>query len=248
MPFNNLLIDLIDQFSDAHEFDDRWSIAKTAFEEIGGCAVNLGEFSFNQGAVTWMNSSMPSIWVERYVEQDYIKSDRIAQHGLNSSDLMSFDIGWTRQMPVPDAGAQAIDSDLFDLGYRGAMAQTFGRPLSNTRFAVTLMADTTISVLGGPTAHQNFSRIAATLNAYLGAPDCPSPQSYYQAQPKHLTLRERDVLSYLAQGHGYASIAEKLNISNATVRFHSDNARSRLGAATRDQAVALAIRERLIDI
>ena len=61
-----------------------------------------------------------------------------------------------------------------------------------------------------------------------------------------LTVRERDSLAYIADGMRTADVAHRLGIAETTAEMHLRNARNRLGAKTRDQAVALAIRKRLI--
>ncbi len=53
-----------------------------------------------------------------------------------------------------------------------------------------------------------------------------------------LTTRERDCLAYVADGYTDAQIAMLLDISESTVRFHLTNARTKLGAVNRTQAVA----------
>lgn len=53
-----------------------------------------------------------------------------------------------------------------------------------------------------------------------------------------LTTRERDCLAYAADGHTDHQIADLLGISEPTVRFHFNNARRKLGAVNRTQAVA----------
>jgi LuxR family transcriptional regulator, quorum-sensing system regulator BjaR1 len=62
----------------------------------------------------------------------------------------------------------------------------------------------------------------------------------------HLTGREREVLSLLAQGLQLEEIAERLGIGTETVRTHVRKAGERLGAANRTHAVAIAIRQKLI--
>ena len=64
-------------------------------------------------------------------------------------------------------------------------------------------------------------------------------------RPSH---REREVLALLAQGSTDVQIAELLNLSPATVQTHVRNAKSKLGARTRAQAVALALVAGLIDV
>ena len=61
-----------------------------------------------------------------------------------------------------------------------------------------------------------------------------------------LTQREREVLRLLADGHTNDRIGAELAISPQTVRTHVQKAMEKLGATTRVQAVATALRESLI--
>jgi LuxR family quorum sensing-dependent transcriptional regulator len=63
-----------------------------------------------------------------------------------------------------------------------------------------------------------------------------------------LTLREREVLAWSAQGKSAWEIGEILNLAKRTVDEHAKTAMRKLGARTRTQAVAIAIRERLFDV
>jgi len=63
-----------------------------------------------------------------------------------------------------------------------------------------------------------------------------------------LTLREREILSLLANGMSARDIAGKLNISERTVEWHIDRVMKRLGARNRIQAVVIAIRDSLFPI
>jgi DNA-binding CsgD family transcriptional regulator len=61
------------------------------------------------------------------------------------------------------------------------------------------------------------------------------------------TAREREVLQLLAEGRTDAQIAELLELSPATVQTHVRNAKAKLGARTRAQAVAIALQSSLIE-
>jgi DNA-binding NarL/FixJ family response regulator len=61
-----------------------------------------------------------------------------------------------------------------------------------------------------------------------------------------LTARERDVLRLLADGYANEAIGKELFISPDTVRTQLGVAMAKLGAATRTQAVAIALRDSLI--
>jgi len=61
-----------------------------------------------------------------------------------------------------------------------------------------------------------------------------------------LTERERAVLALMVEGLNNTQIAAKLNVSPSTVKSHVSNILSKLGAASRTEAVTLALRNRLI--
>ena len=55
-----------------------------------------------------------------------------------------------------------------------------------------------------------------------------------------LTAREREVLALITEGLGNAEIAERLSISEKTVRNHVSNVFDKLGVWTRAQAMVFA--------
>jgi NarL family two-component system response regulator LiaR len=65
--------------------------------------------------------------------------------------------------------------------------------------------------------------------------------------PGHdLTERERAVLALLVEGLNNTEIAERLVVSPSTIKSHVSNILSKLGVTSRTEAVALAVRHRLI--
>jgi DNA-binding NarL/FixJ family response regulator len=63
-----------------------------------------------------------------------------------------------------------------------------------------------------------------------------------------LTPREVQVLELLAEGLPNKAIADRLSISDQTVKFHVSSISAKLGAANRTDAVRRAIRRGLITI
>lgn len=69
-----------------------------------------------------------------------------------------------------------------------------------------------------------------------------------QAPTGGLTPRERQITALLAEGCDGREIAERLVLSPETVRTHIRNAMERTSARTRAHLIAIALRERLIDL
>jgi DNA-binding response OmpR family regulator len=67
--------------------------------------------------------------------------------------------------------------------------------------------------------------------------------------PKSVELNDREieVLTWVARGKISAEIAKILGLTKRTIDFHIDNARTKLGAATRTEAVVKAATGRLIE-
>jgi len=65
---------------------------------------------------------------------------------------------------------------------------------------------------------------------------------------EHLTPRELEVLQVLAEGLSNRAIAERLHISEHTVKFHVASIFGKLGAENRTDAVTRGVRQGLITL
>src|SRR5207249_10179079 len=77
-----------------------------------------------------------------------------------------------------------------------------------------------------------------------GSP-CGSPSAPLRAV--HLSSREREILRYIAAGHTTKELAAALNIAESTAEWHISNILAELGAASRAEAVAIGLREGLLE-
>lgn len=90
-------------------------------------------------------------------------------------------------------------------------------------------------------------RVVSEGGTYLDPKTAAALIAERRRNPKReLTSRERDVLRLLADGHTNEQMGVLLTISPQTVRTHVQKAMDKLGATTRVQAVAIALRHSLI--
>jgi DNA-binding NarL/FixJ family response regulator len=130
----------------------------------------------------------------------------------------------TRVILYTGYGDDALLSDALDLGVGGVIDKE--APLDDLVRAIKLVAE------GG-------TYLDPTAGAAL-------IQQRRRTRTRELTQRERDVLRLLSEGNSNEQIGLALSISPQTVRTHLQKAMEKLGATTRVQAVAIALRESLI--
>jgi len=61
-----------------------------------------------------------------------------------------------------------------------------------------------------------------------------------------LTEREREVLAWMVEGLNNTQIAARLTVSQSTIKSHVSNILTRLGVSSRTEAVAFALRHKLV--
>ncbi|HTS43707.1 MAG TPA: response regulator transcription factor [Puia sp.] len=94
---------------------------------------------------------------------------------------------------------------------------------------------------GGAPMSPSIARKALNLFQKFLSPIAQTNPSDY-----HLTAREKDILQYMSKGLSYKMIADTCNISFDTVRAHIRHIYEKLHVASMSEAVAKALRERLV--
>jgi LuxR family quorum sensing-dependent transcriptional regulator len=181
-------------------------------------------------------SRWPPEFFMLYVENDYARSDPLGS--CSSQSRMPFE--WRADTYRSNADSRVVEvmgrAADFGLGhgylvpihgpggYEGCVSMA-GRSLhlsSHAKLALHLLAT------------YAFDRMRRMRGEQ---PDKKSP----------LTAREREVLAWAAQGKSASQISQALRISKRTVDEHTQTAARKLGAANRTQAVAIALRDRIIE-
>jgi DNA-binding NarL/FixJ family response regulator len=144
--------------------------------------------------------------------------------GLDVLRTLSANGSPTRVILYTGYGDDALLSDALDAGVGGVIDKE--APLDDLLRAISIVAE------GG--TYLDPAAAAALI------------QQRQKSRNRELTARERDVLRLLADGKTNEEIGAALTISPQTVRTHVQKAMEKLGATTRVQAVATALRESLI--
>jgi two-component system, NarL family, nitrate/nitrite response regulator NarL len=144
-----------------------------------------------------------------------------------------------RALPASAPPVVAIVADALDA--REALAAgarvALPRNVDGERLAAALRA----AVQGLVVLDDSFA--AAVLGGVSGVRDAPPAA---QDLPESLTPREAEVLQLLSQGLANKSIAQRLGISDHTVKFHVNAILGKLGVQSRGEAIVQAVRLGLV--
>ena len=142
---------------------------------------------------------------------------------------------WRLRAQAPQVAVLALCDSSTDGRVLGALQSGARGCLPKTATGAELLGAAQSAVSGEPVLHPVTT--AALLQQLRG-----------DGQAVSLTPRETEVLRQVAAGQTNKSIALKLGISEHTVKFHLGSAMTKLGAASRAEAVATAIRRGLISV
>lgn len=247
----DFLVDVLGRLTAAADMNARWETSVAIARELGADALNVVRFRKGNPAPVWFRvSTHERGGLEDYVTNDYMSVDpvltRYWQGEMQETDHISLH-------SLIAAGGLSEKTDACYahlLKYGQSDYITFLLPDSTDEAQEVLVV---LACSAG--AAQEFlgdtDRLAVLANlfaVYVGPPTPAQPEGKVPLLYDFLSAREQDVLSCLAKGMHNSEVAHHLDISEVTVRLHTTNARKRMGAATRAQAVALALSRGLIKL
>ena len=216
-----------------------WSAATAYFAELGIDGLMYADVRPNSQTI---KTSLKSDWTEHYAAQDYVEIDPFFSYCCNSYAAM--DIG---PDCVPDHDYMSVKEKQFiaDVSDTGMIAG-FASPIRiKSRQGLTgwsFLSSHGRDLVDKLRREQEYEMrlIGSIVHQQL------SEQNSSSRSTRDLTRREIEALQWTAQGLRTAMIADKMNLRTVTVEFHLRNAREKLEAKTRDQAVALALVQGII--
>ncbi|MDX8355489.1 LuxR family transcriptional regulator [Cognatiyoonia sp. IB215182] len=178
-----------------------------------------------------------SDWEKRYVEMGYDESDPVVRNSFRGILPLDWEAVTSGDKSTKDFFGEAAE---FGIGTQGVSIPIRTPEGSEALFSVSSMESSR-------EWHSIKKHLLSDL-VYLGfllhsslAKKCPE-----SGVPLKLSPRERDVLTWASRGKSCWETGKILGLSERTVNFYIGNASAKLGAATKTQAVAIALRKRLI--
>lgn len=177
---------------------------------------------------TFAATNYPEAWQKAYVSNNFVNIDPVVRHGLRSEEMLVWsdelfkdtldfwkaaqETGLCHGISIPTRGCHGIIGLLSLARPTGTITP---KELADIEFKLTWL---------GQIAHQGMSKHLAINTTISGG----------------LTKREIVVLYWTAEGKTASDIAQILNISERTVKFHIDNAIKKLDTPNKTAAAVKA--------
>lgn len=178
----------------------------------------------------------PAEWFDLYTANRYIDFDPVAR--LCRSSLKPFE--WS-EAPY-DSAREPRAHEVMQRASDFNMNNGFVVPIRGSGH------DACVSLGGSHLDLNARSKPAICLMAMYGFERMHRLLNPSRLRERHLTVRERETLGWAAHGKSAWEIGEILSISQRTVEEHLAAAVRKLGAVNRMHAVAIGIRDRVIDL
>lgn len=188
-------------------------------------------------------------WVSRYLEQNYVTIDPVTLESQRTR--LPFLWRPTLALPVYDRPlARLVFDEAAEFGMRDGLTVPIHAAAGISMMSMAL-DDPALASPGAQRERQTLHLLAMhyhlACERALAQPATQPPPPVSQPQPPRLTPREREVLLWTAKGKTGWEIAQILRLTERTVVYHVENAKTKLGASSRSHAVVVALSMGLID-
>jgi len=234
--FSQQAFTLIERLEESTSVEQVMDLVQALFGSFGGDKVMLTGIVPKSGQgfrELVLGERWPQEFLDLYTERDYISVDPIAHQALHSARPFE----WRFENHVSSCThARELMRHAADFGLAHGFVVPIHRPEGYE--AVAGMAGAKLELRESDKASVQLVALYAFDRVRRLHRD--PPREY------HITPREREVLAWAADGKSAYEIGDLLDISSRTVEEHLASACRKLRAANRTQAVAIALRARLI--
>lgn len=204
---------------------------------------NLVYHSLNSTGQQYAVLTYADSWVDHYIEQDYARIDPVVLGCLQRFQPVEWkQLDWSGKAARNFMG-EAIGAGVGTQGYSVPIRGP------NGQFALFSVNHTCSDAAWSKFTERNMNDLWLTSHFInqraLDLEQAQKPE-YEKFYGKFLSPRETDTLTLLAQGFSRAQVAEKLKISENTLRTYIESSRSKLRALNTTHAVASAMTRGLL--
>ncbi len=244
----NFFIDAIDRFRQGECDNTRWDIAQDLVAGIGGTALNLGLIDTETSIPVWMRSTMSDEWLQSYVSDGHYLVDPFLPHLKNSMQMIEAKGGALSRSEAGSDALIGLNWGLKDAGYAYLAGLPFAGDAANQKRMITFVADEDPDEFSGQEFRSQLNCLSTVIAAFIGAPveGDGAGERTLRFRSDILSERESQALRMLALGNKNTMIAWEMEVAEITVRKYFMSVRRKLGAKTREQAVAIAVQRGLI--
>lgn len=229
--------------SRAGDVGQRWQALAHTFADLGAdqvnyAVLNLAHASRYEAGVTQFSSMRPD-WIDHYLETEMYLDDIHVQR-VRDGHLMPYRFAGEEAEGWLEGRKRIVIAEAAEAGLRSQVSVIMpdhscpALPLAGMTIGSSLpAAEFNEAVAGKEGALIAIGMLFHSLSI--------GEIRREQVGATRLSARERDCLSYFAEGYRVARIAEALGLADATVNLHLSNARRKLKAQTTAHAVARAM-------
>lgn len=245
----NLLIDALDRISACRDDSARWAAGVDLLKRSGSAWLTAGTAPRDRPVSVAVRTTTPATLMDDYIGSGLHRQDTWMQHCAVSTEVDTCVVRPTAWNQAPRTQAAIPVARLFDDHgvHLAILMPTYGgaRPGGFVLYALSADEADWLARPAGMAQARLLTAIVAS--RYRPDEDRSSVSQRYDILSP-LTPREAEVLQWLSLGLQTARIAERMGIASVTVSKHLAACCRKLDARTRERALAIALRDRLIAI
>lgn len=235
------ILDVIDAFGDASGARERWRIGRALFAGLGADWLTFGSAARTRLDQPTVVTSVAAGLIDDYLGAHLHEVDPWLAHCGRSAAVDHLRTARDACGPMTPLDPR-LPALMEAHGVRhAALIPAMAGPRVSGVVAYATSEDAARS-LDDPSAQSRLRLLAVLLSG--DAADLPDGMRLYVVP--HLSARALEALTWLAAGHRIDRIGEKMGIRPVTAGKHFATAREKLGARTREEALARAVLRGLV--
>lgn len=244
---NNDIINAHQALSAATSAAARWSAAHHLLAEFGSDWVTAGTAPSQALHAVCVASTTPAGLMSEYISEKVYETDPWMSHCVATTATDECDLQAAMHMGLL-ADKDPLSALLLGHHVKHVVLVPAWTGVRTGGIVLYATSKETAARLSAPDRRAALRACVSAVAAWVRPEGMPSADAAtYQIRPI-LNPREIEVLQWLSTGLQTGEIAWRMGIANVTVSKHLQSARRKLKARTREQALAIAIRDGLVHL